>query len=83
MENKKENIVLEIEGKSIECDKSLLINNSDYFSAMFAGSFKESLQKNIKIEVIVVSLWILIYNFLLVLGSRFKVFQYYFTITLG
>ncbi|KAF7268914.1 hypothetical protein GWI33_018015 [Rhynchophorus ferrugineus] len=50
MENEKENIVLEIEGHPIECDKSLLINNSDYFSAMFTGSFRESVQKNIKIE---------------------------------
>lgn len=51
MENKKEIVTFDIEGSAVECDKELLIKNSDYFSAMFKGYFKESSENNIKLQV--------------------------------
>ncbi|XP_030752210.1 kelch-like protein 26 isoform X2 [Sitophilus oryzae] len=50
MENKKEIVTFDIEGSAVECDKELLIKNSDYFSAMFKGYFKESSENNIKLQ---------------------------------
>ncbi|CAG9770460.1 unnamed protein product [Ceutorhynchus assimilis] len=50
METQNETVILEIESTTLECNKALLINNSDYFRAMLTGNFKESAQEIIKIQ---------------------------------
>lgn len=45
-------VILEFEDNLLlTCDRDVLVANSDYFSAMLAGNFKESFQKVIQIQV--------------------------------
>lgn len=44
-------VFLEIEGKTIRSSKKLLIEESDYFKAMFEGNFIERKQKIIILNV--------------------------------
>ena len=51
-ETKSENeVILEIEGTQLKCNKKELRDNSDYFKAMFDGSFSERSKRVIKIMV--------------------------------
>ena len=44
-------VTLEIQGAPIQCSRTDLIQNSDYFKAMFEGNFIESEKKVITLNV--------------------------------
>lgn len=50
MENN--DVVLEIEGFPVTCNKEELINESSYFEVMFRGDFIEKNKKQIELKVI-------------------------------
>ncbi|XP_066156416.1 kelch-like protein 30 [Euwallacea fornicatus] len=50
MVNPRTDVVLEIEGTPVTCNRELLINNSDYFFAMLTGTFRESSLDRIEIK---------------------------------
>ncbi|CAH0559875.1 unnamed protein product [Brassicogethes aeneus] len=45
-----EEIILEVETLQLKCKKRDLIENSDYFKAMFEGNYEESMSKSIKLK---------------------------------
>lgn len=51
--NPSDEIFLEIEGKTLRCNRKVLMEESDYFKAMFEGGFVESNKRTIKLEVLV------------------------------
>lgn len=44
-------VFLEMEGKTLQCNKKTLMEESDYFKAMFKGDFIERHQKIVKLNV--------------------------------
>ncbi|XP_048523246.1 kelch-like protein 30 isoform X2 [Dendroctonus ponderosae] len=50
MTEQEKTVILEFEDKLLTCDRSVLVSNSDYFSAMLAGNFRESFQSVIQIQ---------------------------------
>lgn len=44
-------VILEVEGSQLRCNKKELALHSDYFKIMFEGNFIERHQKVIKLEV--------------------------------
>lgn len=51
IETSSDEVLLEIEGKILRCNKKVLMEESDYFRAMFQGGFAESAQKIVKLNV--------------------------------
>lgn len=44
-------IILEVEHEQIKCEKSILMQNSDYFKVMFESDFMERHQSIINLQV--------------------------------
>lgn len=47
----RDEVILEVEGTPLRCNKKELAKHSDYFKVMFEGNFVESTKKVVKLEV--------------------------------